>query len=97
MTQFTDIGVSTEGHVGIVEIRRPPHNFFDMSLIKQIAGNLAPDSGSVRFAGRDVTALDTVARARLGRDFRAGEHPRDFFLPAGRIEQHHAGLGHRPA
>ena len=37
MTQFTDIGVSTEGHVAIVEIRRPPHNFFDMSLIKQIA------------------------------------------------------------
>lgn len=37
MAQFTDIGVTTEGHVAIVEIRRPPHNFFDMSLIKQIA------------------------------------------------------------
>ena len=37
MAQFTDIAVSTEGHVGVVEIRRPPHNFFDMSLIKQIA------------------------------------------------------------
>ncbi|MDX2155058.1 MAG: enoyl-CoA hydratase/isomerase family protein [Hyphomicrobiaceae bacterium] len=37
MGQFTDIAVSTEGHVAIVEIRRPPHNFFDMSLIKQIA------------------------------------------------------------
>jgi hypothetical protein len=23
---FKDIGVSTEGHVGIVEIQRPPHN-----------------------------------------------------------------------
>lgn len=37
MTQFTDIAVSTQGHVAIVEIKRPPHNFFDMSLIKQIA------------------------------------------------------------
>ena len=32
-----DIGVSTEGAVGIVEITRPPHNFFDNSLINQIA------------------------------------------------------------
>jgi len=37
MTQYTDIGVETRGHVAIVEIRRAPHNFFDMSLIKQIA------------------------------------------------------------
>lgn len=37
MSQFTDIAVETKGHVAIVEIRRAPHNFFDMSLIKQIA------------------------------------------------------------
>jgi enoyl-CoA hydratase/carnithine racemase len=37
MTQYTDIGVETRGHVAVVEIQRPPHNFFDMSLIKQIA------------------------------------------------------------
>ncbi len=40
MSTFTDIGVETDGHVGIIEIRRPPHNFFDMSLIKQIADAL---------------------------------------------------------
>src|SRR4029079_12103102 len=34
---YKDIGVTTEGHVGIVEIQRPPHNFFDNSLINQIA------------------------------------------------------------
>ena len=34
---YKDIGVSNEGHVGIVEIQRPPHNFFDNSLINQIA------------------------------------------------------------
>ena len=37
MTQFTDIAVTVDGHVATVEIKRPPHNFFDMSLIKQIA------------------------------------------------------------
>lgn len=34
---YKDIGVSTDGNVGIVEIQRPPHNFFDNSLINQIA------------------------------------------------------------
>jgi len=37
MTQFTDIAVETQGNVALVEIKRPPHNFFDMSLIRQIA------------------------------------------------------------
>ena len=34
---YKDIGVTSEGHVGIVEIQRPPHNFFDNALINQIA------------------------------------------------------------
>lgn len=37
MTTFTDIAVTRDGHIATVEIKRPPHNFFDMSLIKQIA------------------------------------------------------------
>ncbi len=37
MSEFTDIAVTKSGHVATVEIKRPPHNFFDMSLIKQIA------------------------------------------------------------
>lgn len=32
-----DIGIETRGHVALVEIRRPPHNFFDIALIKEIA------------------------------------------------------------
>jgi enoyl-CoA hydratase/carnithine racemase len=31
------IGVSFEGHVAIVEIQRPPHNFFDIPMIAAIA------------------------------------------------------------
>ena len=37
MSEFADIAVTKSGHVATVEIKRPPHNFFDMSLIKQIA------------------------------------------------------------
>ena len=33
---YKDIGVSLDGHVATVEIRRPPHNFFDSDLIAQI-------------------------------------------------------------
>ena len=32
-----DLGVSIDAHVATVEIQRPPHNFFDVSLIQQIA------------------------------------------------------------
>ncbi|WP_300549091.1 ABC transporter ATP-binding protein [Roseovarius sp.] len=48
-----------------------PNGAGKSTLIKQIAGNLEPDSGRIRFDGHDVTALDTVARARagLGRTF----------------------------
>ena len=35
--QTTDIGISWAGHVAIVELQRPPNNFFDFSLINQIA------------------------------------------------------------
>ena len=37
MGPFNDIGVETVGHVGLVEIRRPPNNFFDVALIKELA------------------------------------------------------------
>jgi enoyl-CoA hydratase/carnithine racemase len=33
----TDLGVELAGHVATVEIRRPPHNFFDLELIRAIA------------------------------------------------------------
>ena len=36
MATYKDIGVELTGHVGLIEIRRPPNNFFDNSLINQI-------------------------------------------------------------
>lgn len=40
MTTYQDIGIETEGHVAIIEIRKPPLNFFDILLIRQIADAL---------------------------------------------------------
>lgn len=37
MTDYKDIAVNLDGHVMTVEIQRPPQNFFDHSLIGQIA------------------------------------------------------------
>src|SRR5258707_12756329 len=33
---MSDIGVSQDGYVATVEMRRPPHNFFDSDLIAEI-------------------------------------------------------------
>src|SRR5580765_3543785 len=37
MGPFKDIGVDLADGVATIEIRRPPHNFFDIELIRQIA------------------------------------------------------------
>lgn len=58
--------VSLDLRPGEIHALIGPNGAGKSTLIKQIAGNIAPDSGSILFEGRDVTALDTVARARLG-------------------------------
>ena len=41
MTSYIDIATSITDRVGLVEIRKPPNNFFDVSLINQIADAFA--------------------------------------------------------
>lgn len=36
----SDIGVLMVQHVAVVEMRRPPHNFFDVALIAGLASTL---------------------------------------------------------
>src|SRR3989449_1317682 len=43
-----------------------PNGAGKTTLIGQLAGDLRPDAGTTRFAGRDVTSLDAPARSRLG-------------------------------
>jgi branched-chain amino acid transport system ATP-binding protein len=43
-----------------------PNGAGKTTLINQISGFLAPQSGRIRFDGRDITALPVDARARLG-------------------------------
>ncbi len=63
--------VSIDLRPGEIHALIGPNGAGKSTLIKQIAGNIAPDSGSVHFAGEDVTRLGTVDRARrgLGRTF----------------------------
>ncbi len=35
--QIGDVGIEMDGHVAIVEMQRPPHNFFDYMLIENLA------------------------------------------------------------
>lgn len=58
--------VSLDLRPGEIHALIGPNGAGKSTLIKQIAGNMKPDSGSVQFLGQDVTALNTVARARLG-------------------------------
>ncbi|KKC26378.1 enoyl-CoA hydratase/isomerase family protein [Sphingomonas sp. SRS2] len=61
-----DIEVSRHRHVALVEICRPPHNYFDVSLIRDIAGALKELD-----ADKEVRA---VVLAAQGKSFCAGAH-----------------------
>ncbi len=58
--------VDLELHVGEVHAVIGPNGAGKTTLIAQISGALRPDSGSIRFAGRDITHLPPYERSRLG-------------------------------
>src|ERR1700748_2968783 len=64
MSDSKDIGIEKHGHVGLIEIRRPPLNFFDVSLINQIADALEEFD-------RDIEIPSSVVAAQ-GKAFCAG-------------------------
>lgn len=63
-SKFTDIQVSLSGHVATVEIQRPPLNYFDHSLIQQIADAFD--------ALDDTHECRVIVLASLGKAFCAG-------------------------
>ena len=64
MSNYTDIGIEKHGHVGLIEIRKPPLNFFDVALINQIADALEEFD-------RDIEIRASVLAAQ-GKAFCAG-------------------------
>jgi enoyl-CoA hydratase/carnithine racemase len=64
MGPFKDIVVEKSGHVALVEIRRPPNNFFDIALIREIA-----EAFEALDADRECRALVLAAQ---GKAFCAG-------------------------
>src|SRR3954453_6883026 len=82
MSTYKDIGVEKVGHVGTIEIRRPPLNFFDISLINQIADALAEFD-------RDIEIRASVLAAQ-GKAFCAGANFQD---PARQEQEARAAQG----
>jgi enoyl-CoA hydratase/carnithine racemase len=64
MTAYKDIGVEAAGPVALIEIRRPPHNFFDVALIQEIAAALEALDADV--------SCRAVVLAAQGKSFCAG-------------------------
>ena len=75
MRAFNTIAVTREGFVATIEIRRPPHNFFDIEMIRDIAdacGSLDEDPGCRAIV---LAAQGTAfcAGAKLGGDSDIGD------------------------
>jgi enoyl-CoA hydratase/carnithine racemase len=64
MDPFKDIAVEKSGRVALIEIRRPPHNFFDVTLIQELASALE--------ALDDDMGCRAVVLASQGKSFCAG-------------------------
>ncbi len=58
--------LSLDVRAGEVHALIGPNGAGKTTLVAQLTGEVRPDSGRVVFAGRDITGLSVVARARLG-------------------------------
>lgn len=70
--KYADLGVTMNGHVAVVEIQRPPHNFFDFALIASIA-TCFEDLGSDDACRAIVLCADGKSFC-AGADFSSGPH-----------------------
>ena len=93
-----DVGVSIEGHVAMVEIRRPPNNFLDVDLIANLASVLEglDDEANVRSIVLAAEGKHFCAGANIKKrldDEAAGKkpvgRPRHLYHEAQRLVQTH--------
>lgn len=77
MSTFTDIAVEKHGHVALIEIRRPPLNFFDAVLIDQIATALDQIDADMDYRAVVLAAQGKAfcAGANFGESDSAGKAP----------------------
>lgn len=83
------IGVEVHGHVGVIELQDPPHNFLNVEQVRNIADALEGFSGDVNVRaavlaaqGRSFCAGANFAPAeRSG----AGNRPEDLYVQAARL------------
>jgi len=59
-------GVDLDVRPGEIHALIGPNGAGKTTLVAQIAGEVAPDAGAIRFAGADITALPVHRRARRG-------------------------------
>ncbi|MGH7029470.1 MAG: enoyl-CoA hydratase/isomerase family protein, partial [Stellaceae bacterium] len=84
---YREIGVSRDGRVATVEMRRPPHNFFDNALVAEIGAaferlDADPDCRAIVFAaegrsfcaGADFSKRMSAGSASEGARSGAGKH-----------------------
>ena len=64
MHEYQDVGVEIVGHVAVVEMRRPPHNYFDVELMNAL-GQIFEDID-------EDGALRAIVLAAQGSSFCAG-------------------------
>jgi len=58
--------VSIDVRPGEIHALIGPNGAGKTTLVSQLTGNMRPDTGTIHFAGRDITRLPTHARVRLG-------------------------------
>ena len=82
---FDDIEIARDGHVAVVEIQRPPNNFFDVSLITDLA---------TAFEGLDEDdACRALVLCSQGKHFCAGNN---FGAPRAESERRERAAGRNP-
>ena len=59
-------GISLQIHRGELQALIGPNGAGKTTLISQLAGEITPDSGTIRFLGRDITDLPAYRRSALG-------------------------------
>ena len=64
ITDYSELGITIEDHVAVMEIQRPPHNFFDFELISQL-------SAACEALGEN-DACRTIVLCAAGKSFCAG-------------------------